>query len=295
MYKGISLSLTASVLFAVQYYLASLLPTMDGYELFGWRSLIAFPLMTLFMLFNGEWRAVSEIAQRIVAKPWLLLGIIISSGLMALQQWLFIWASLNGRGINVSLGYFLLPLLMVLVGRVIYKERLSALKIVATWVAAAGVIHQVYEVGGFSWEALTVAIGFICYFVLRRWMQTATLGGFWFDMVITMPFALWCVWGGAVFGHSPEMSDSVYWVIAIFGVNSAAAFMSYISASKLLPFTVFGLLGYVEPVLLLLIALVLGETIHANERLTYLAIWGAVMLLVLEGVVRVIRSRRYHT
>lgn len=67
--------------------------------------------------------------------------------------------------------------------------------------------------------------------------------------------------------------------------------MCYILASRLLPFSLFGLLSYVEPVLLVIVALLLGETINANQWLTYIPIWLAVMLLVLEGAHHLLRRR----
>ncbi|MNV76975.1 hypothetical protein D3C71_1703630 [compost metagenome] len=80
--------------------------------------------------------------------------------------------------------------------------------------------------------------------------------------------------------------------IPLLGIISALALVCYILASRLLPFSLFGLLSYVEPVLLVIVALLLGETINANQWLTYIPIWLAVMLLVLEGARHLLRRRR---
>ena len=61
------------------------------------------------------------------------------------------WAPLNGRSLDVSLGYFLLPLTMVLTGRLVYGERLSRLQQIAVLFAALGVLNELYQAGGFSW------------------------------------------------------------------------------------------------------------------------------------------------
>ena len=70
--------------------------------------------------------------------------------------------------------------------------------------------------------------------------------------------------------------------------------MCYILASRLLPFSLFGLLSYVEPVLLVVVALLLGESIGRDEWLTYIPIWLAVLLLVSEGASHLLRRRRIH-
>ncbi|WP_017349054.1 EamA family transporter RarD [Pantoea sp. A4] len=293
MYQGIALSLLASVLFAVQYYLSALIPGINGFELYGWRTLISVPIMTVCLLVSGHWRAVTAIMVRIVAQPALALGILLSSALMTVQQVLFIWAPLNGRGMNVALGNFLLPLVLLLVGRLFYKEKLSVLRGTAAFVAACGILYELYQVGGFSWEALTVSVGFTAYFVLRRALGTSNLGGLWLDMLLMLPFAVWCVWGGEVITRTPVLSVSAHLAILAIGLCSAVAFMVYITASRLLPFTVFGLMGYVEPVLLVFVALLLGESIAAREWPMYLAIWGAVGLLALDGIANVLlRGRR---
>lgn len=284
MSKGVILSVIASCLFAAQYYLAGNITEMSGGEVFGWRTLIAFPAVTLFLLFSGEWKAVKVIALRIKQKPIFLAGLILSSLLMTIQQWLFIWAPLNGGALNVSLGYFLLPLVMLAVGFLFYGERLPVIKKLAALSAVGGVGHELYQVGGFSWEALTVALGLTGYFMLRHKMKTANLGGFWFDMLLMQPLALGFIIKGQDSVSKVPHSVLVSLMVASLGILSAAAFMSYITASKHLSFSQFGLMGYVEPVLLVLVSLLLGESISSTEWLTYIPIWGAVALLVLDGI-----------
>ena len=77
------------------------------------------------------------------------------------------------------------------------------------------------------------------------------------------------------------------------GIISALALVCYIVASRRLPLSLFGLLGYVEPVLLVFVSLLLGESIADGEWPTYIAIWFAVGLLVLEGIKRLLALRRY--
>jgi chloramphenicol-sensitive protein RarD len=116
------------VLFAVMYYYTSLLTPLSGVEIFGWRMLLTVPCMTVFMVMSGEWKRVVDIVRRVAVRPVLLLALILSSALVSVQLWLFMWAPLNGYSLDVSLGYFLLPLTMVLTGRLAYGERLSTCK-----------------------------------------------------------------------------------------------------------------------------------------------------------------------
>lgn len=292
MSKGIALSVSASALFAVMYYYTSLLSPLSGLEIFGWRMLLTMPCMTVFMLMAKEWTRVTELVRRLIATPRLLLGAMASSALMGLQLWLFMWAPLNGYSLDVSLGYFLLPLSMVLTGRLFFGERLSYFQKIAVFLASLGVLNELVQAGGFSWATLLVVVGYPIYFILRKRLRTDHLGGLWLDMALIVPVALWFVQSGeqgfAVFDQHPWLSL----LIPVLGVISTSALVTYIVASRLLPFSLFGLLSYVEPVLLLGVALLLGETIKANEWLTYIPIWLAVAVLVFEGFKHLTRQRR---
>ena len=292
MSKGVVLSVAASVLFAVMYYFTSLLAPLSGLEIFGWRMLLTVPCMTVFMVVSGEWRQVWQLLRLLAGKPRLIGGIVLSSVLLGVQLWLFMWAPLNGRSLDVSLGYFLLPLTMVLTGRLVYGEKLSRLQLIAVVFAAIGVLNELYQVGGFSWATLLVIIGYPIYFVLRKRLGTDQLGGLWLDMALMLPVALWFVQSGEQGFAVLDAHKGLYGLIPMLGLISASALVCYIIASRLLAFSLFGLLSYVEPVLLLGVALLLGESIGPGEWLTYIPIWLAVMVLVFEGFKHLARQRR---
>ena len=287
MFRGIALSVASSCAFAGLYYYATLLEPLTGEQIFGWRMMLTLPCVTLFLLLGREWRPVKDIFSRIRQRPTLLLGLLVSSALLGVQQWLFLWAPINGRAMQVSLGYFLLPLVMLVIGMALYRERLTRLQKAAGICALMGVTHELLRVGSLSWETLLVALGLPAYFMLRRKLDTANLGGLWFDMLFTLPVACWFALGAQGSAEKFDQAPQLYILIVFLAVISAAAFMSYTTASRLLPFSLFGLLAYVEPVLMVVVALLIGERIAPQEWLTYLPIWLAVGLLVLEGAMNV--------
>ncbi|MEE4572667.1 EamA family transporter RarD [Pseudomonas alliivorans] len=290
MYKGVVLSVLASVLFGVMYFYTSLMKPLDGQEIFGWRMLLTVPCATLFMLFSGDWKLVRALAARLRRQPALFFGLLLSSVLLGAQLLIFMWAPLHGRSLDVSLGYFLLPLSMILTGRVVYGEHLSYLQKIAAAFAAIGVGHELWRLGSFSWETLLVAGGYPLYFVLRRKLKTDNLGGLWFDMLFMLPIGLWFIANGHPLAI--QQTPLLYLLIPVLGIISASALVSYIIASRLLPFSLFGLLSYVEPVLLVGVALLLGESISRDEMLTYIPIWIAVGVLILEGAKHMLAQRR---
>jgi len=292
MIKGVVFSLTASFLFGVMYYYTSLLSPLSGEQIFGWRMLLTVPVMTLLLLIWGEWRQVRSIARRLRRELWLWIVLPLSSALLGTQLWLFMWAPLHDRALEVSIGYFMLPLTMLLVGRFVYRDQLSGWQKSAAFSALLGVAHELYQVGGFSWASMLVALGYPLYFMLRRKAKTDCLGGLWFDMLLTLPVAYWFSIASvdsalAVFSERPVL----YALIPVLGLISASALASYVISSRHLNFSLFGLLGYVEPVLLAIVALLLGERIGPDQWLSYVPIWAAVGLLALEGISRLRHKR----
>ena len=131
MSRGVLFSIIGSVLFAVLYFYSTLLAPMDGEQIFGWRTLLTFPCLTAFIWWSGKQQLVIGLAQRMCRDPRIIIGAVATSAFLGLQLWLFMWAPLHGRALHVSLGYFLLPLTMLLTGRLLYRERLSRLQNVA--------------------------------------------------------------------------------------------------------------------------------------------------------------------
>ena len=264
---GVASSLGASALFATLYYYTTLLEPLDGQQVYGWRILLTAPCLALLLIAIGRWGEVRQILARLPAEPRLWLALPLSSALVGLQLWLFMWAPINGHGLDVSLGYFLLPLTLVLTGRLLFGEAISRLQGLACLLAAIGVGNEMLGAASLSWPVLAVALGYPCYFALRRRMGTANLGGLWLDLVISLPVA-------ALFAVSDRdtlqllsASPRLLVLIAGLGALSALALALMIVAGKHLNLTLFGLLSYVEPVLLVVVALVAANLPFLNNRL----------------------------
>lgn len=224
------------------------------------------------MLFSSDWARVRDMLRWLKESPRRILLLLLTTSILGVQLWLFLWAPLHGMALDVSLGYFLLPLIMVLAGRVFFCDRLSLLQKLAAFCALFGVVNEFYQVGRISWSTLVVAIGYPIYFILRRRLGTDNLGGLWRKLALILPVAALFALGSAEPLVALTAKPPLYVQIPLLGIISALALICYILASRLLPFSLFDLLSYVEPVLLVIVALLLGETISQKEWLTYIPI-----------------------
>ena len=247
--------------------------------------LVFLPVLALLISRARDWKAIHDIHRRLLREWRWVAALIISAVLIGIQLWLFVWAPLHGYGLDVSMGYFLLPLAMVVVGRVIYGERLTMLQRIAVVLAAIGVTHELLRIGAVSWATAVVVLGYPPYFMLRRRLRMGALAGLWFDMLLILPFALWVLGAQEVSVASQFASRPLLWLLVpVLGVISSTALVCYLGASRRLPLGLFGILGYVEPVLLFWVAfLLLKEPVSPQEWWTYVPIWSAVLVMAAEG------------
>ncbi len=277
--RGVALSLVASVLFALMPGYVRELAPLDGVQVFAQRVLWSIPAVLLLVALSRQWATLGGVLVRLRREPLLLAALPLAALLIGLQWGLFLWAPLQGRMLEVSLGYFLLPLAMVVCGRLFYNERLRPLQLLAVTCALAGVLHELWMTRAFSWLTLVTALGYPPYFMLRRWMRLDALSGFILEMLVLAPLAAWLI-----IAHGPEgafaQSPALWWLIPGLGVLGTLAFAAMMASSRLLPLGLFGILSYVEPVLLFAVAVVfLGEAFDPAQLWTYLPIWLAVLLI----------------
>nr|WP_218883823.1 EamA family transporter RarD [Burkholderia guangdongensis] len=273
-----ALSVTASLLFTLMSVYAKLLAPLTGLDIFAWRVLWTTPGAFALILLRGRWPALATLLRRAATEREVLVALPVSAALLGVQLWLFLWAPLHGKMLDVSLGYFLLPLVMVVVGRYYYHERLDPLQWLAVGCAALGVLHELWVTHAFSWPTLVAALGYPPYFVLRRRINADSLAAFAIEVSLLCPVAALMVASSdtRVAGH--PLLEIV--LLPGLGAISTLALSTYLKASRMLPMALFGILGYVEPVLLVGVSvLLLGETLSVRQLGTYGPIWVAVALI----------------
>lgn len=290
--RGIALSVAATTLFALLSVYTRLLRPLDGLDIFAWRIVWTVPGALLLVWMRGRRTQLRAIAGAALREPLTGLMLLMASALLGTQLWLFMWAPLHGRMLEVSLGYFLLPLSMVLVGRFYYHEQLVPLQWLAVAFAAVGVAHELWVTHAFSWPTLVVAVGYPPYFILRRKLGGDSLATFALEVVLLLPIAVAVIAMSS--GAQAALQRPLLWALLLPGLGalSTIALASYLAASRMLPMALFGILGYVEPVLLVVFSVtLLGETLSARQIGTYAPIWMAVAATAVHSVL-LLREQR---
>lgn len=224
---------------------------------------------------RGEWREwLASLRQPgvIKAHAW--------SGLLLGINWgVFIWAAHHGRIVECSLGYFLNPLLNVLIGRLFLGERLSRVQGVSVALAAIGVSIQVAVAGQVPWLALALAGSFGFYALARRRSQLGSLPGLAVESLVFVPLAL----GYLALARAQSRAlwgDGSAWdllLIAGLGVITSIPLLGFAFAARKLPFSLLGLLQFLAPTGQFIIgAWVYREPVSQAMIIAFAFIWPAV-------------------
>lgn len=282
MLKGITFSLLASALFGYLYYFSTFLLPLDGEDIFGYRVIFTTPfVIAAIFIFKQKYMLIQHF-KRIKRQPWLLFVLLFNGSIMGFQMWLFLWAPNNGGALSVSLGYLLLPLVMVAVGRFFFNEQISRLKFSAILIAGIGILSTIILKGGFSWESLAVCT-YAIYFMSRKWFGFNDITSFAIEMVMTLPVCFY-------FASQVDLAavrlqnPNILTLLLLLGLISGVAFNAYIAASSLLPINVLGILGYAEPIMMLVVSFVIGEKIDPDNAPLLISLILGMGLIILDGV-----------
>lgn len=238
-------------------------------------------LAALIALRRG-WAAVRA------ALGWKSLAILAGSTLLLSVNWLiFTYAVTHDHVLAASLGYYLNPLVNILLGVALLKERLSRAQSVATALAAAGVAILAFGAGAGPgvWMSLALAISFGTYGFLRKIAPAGAMEGLAIETLIMLPFALaWVAWlqasGSAGFN---AFGPSVAFLVAFGGAVTAVPLLLFTGAARRLPYSTLGFLQYIAPTLQFLIGVFFGEPLTGAHLVCFGAIWTALALVAFDG------------
>lgn len=268
----------AAALFWVIFYISGVIDASSE-VVFGWRIMLTLACYTLALLLPGPRALLSSAWMAMTRKPWLPLLFLLLCALMGVQLWLFSWAPLHGHALDASLGFLLLPLALVLGGRIVLRAEVTRGQWIAVGIAAVAVAIKIVLTPQVSWVTFVICLGYPIYFVLRRRFGLDGPMAFGLEVATLTPVAALLIVTG---DEHPSGAAGAFALLAV-GIAGAGAMAAYLAASRLLSLPLFGLLGYLEPVGLVAIALILGEQMHNTDVIIYAVLALALSVLATDG------------
>ena len=248
-------------------------------------------LLTLATVLS--WRGQWAWLRQVLRQPKVLLAFL-ASALLIGGNWLaYIWAVSHGHVIEASLGYFITPLVNVLLGMTILHERLRRAQWVALAIAAAGVVWLTAQAGRPPWIALSLAITFGGYGLLRKIAVLGALEGLTLETLLLAPLAV-LVLGIATLNGSasfpaPDLLTNA-WMIAL-GPITAVPLLLFAAGARRLSMATLGIVQYVGPSIQFALGIwVFGEPFSAARFAGFACIWLALLIYSADGWRRARRS-----
>lgn len=219
--------------------------------------------------------------RRIAATPKLILALAASATLIALNWLCYIVAVNGGHVAQASLGYFINPLVNVLLGVVVLRERLGRVEIVAVALAGIGVTFLAFEQGGVPVIPLTLAVSFGSYGLIRKMIPVDPLDGLLIETaLLAPPSILWLALAGTGLAAGPAWP-----LLPAAGVLTAIPLLLFAAAAKRVRYSDLGLLQYIAPTLQLVLAVaVYDERLGTMEWAAFGLIWAALALYATASV-----------
>jgi chloramphenicol-sensitive protein RarD len=283
-------SMSRGTLYALGCYIAwgflpiywKALSTLPGLETTSHRIIWSALVAALILTWQRNWRWLAQVAKQ----PRIVLTFAVAA-ILILGNWLiYIYAINNNQILETSLGYFINPLVNVLLGVLFLRERPRLWQWIAIAVASAGVIYLTYDYGRLPWIALGLAFSFGFYALLKKIATLPALEGLFLETAfLALPLTLYLIMlersGQATFGHSSRQLDAL---LVISGVVTALPLLLFSASAKRVPLTLLGILQYIAPTIAFVIGIVLyHEPFSQSQLIGFSFIWVALALFTLES------------
>jgi chloramphenicol-sensitive protein RarD len=283
--KGILYALGAYTIWGILPIYWKAVEIVPPLEILGHRVIWSFALLTILIL--GRREAIS--LMKVLSSRRIMFFGALAAGLLGVNWLVYIWAVNSDHIVESSLGYFINPLVSVLLGVLFFKERLRPLQWAAIGLAACGVIYLTIRSGTLPWISLVLALTFGFYGLLKKSSSLEALPGLSLEMAILfLPALAYLLFvqfqGSGAFGHAGAETDIL---LAFTGVITALPILMFGMAARSIPLTLVGLLQYIAPTCQFLLGvLAYGEPFSHDRLIGFSIIWLALMFYWLEGWLR---------
>jgi chloramphenicol-sensitive protein RarD len=269
--SGILYAVAAYAIWGLLPAFIKLLKPLPAPDILAWRILWSLVLLVVLAMVLRHGAALRKIA----TTPRLMLALTASSVLIGINWLVYIMAVNGGHVAQASLGYFINPLVNVLLGTLVLRERLGRIEGVAVAIAACGVAFLAYEQGGVPVIPLTLAFSFGTYGLIRKVTPVDAIDGLLVETaILTPPSAAWLWFAGASLAAGPAL-----WLLPTSGVLTAIPLILFAAAAKRVRYSDLGLIQYLAPTLQLVLAVaVYGEAISAPQWVAFALIWAALAI-----------------
>lgn len=256
-----------------------LVTSVPPFEFVGWRIIWTLPFCLLIIGFRRQFPALKAA----LSNPRTVLALFASATLIAINWFVYVWAIMENQVYAASLGYYLNPLLNVLLGTLLLGERLTRWQWLAVAIAASAV--ALLSAGAITtlWISLSLAFSFGLYGVVRKQVDVGSLPGLAIESAILIPAAAGIAWWYAATPEGTSFGNDWFLslVIVFSGVVTAVPLLLFAIAARRMDYSTLGFIQYLAPTIVFFLGLtVFGEQLRPVQLGSFILIWIAVAIFV---------------
>lgn len=281
--NGLPFAIGAYLIWGLMPLYIRLLDGLSAFEVLAHRILWSLPLalgLVLLLRQVADYRAA-------LTRPRALATMLASSALISVNWTVYMWAIMNDQIMATSLGYYLNPLVNVLLGRIALGEQLNAWQKSAVAVAALGVAILIFEDPGAIWISVVLAFSFGSYGLVRKMAPVAAVPGFAVEVTLLAPIA---ALGLALGLSSPNGFGSSAPITALLigsGAMTAVPLLMFATAARRMSYTALGFVQYMAPTIVFFLSIfVWKEPLSPEKLLCFVCIWAAIAIFSVDAIRR---------
>ena len=288
--RGFAFALTAYLLWGFLPFFMKAVAHIPSSEVVAHRIIWSVPLAGLVLVWLGRTADIKAALR----SPRMLAMATLTAVLITINWGIYVWAIGAGRAIETALGYYINPLFSIFLGAVLLKERPDPAQMVAIGLAACAVAILAFDAGGLPWVSLGLCLSWGFYAFFRKTLPIGPNQGFFLEvLLLSVPALGYVIWleakGKGHFGDTG--TADVLWLLAC-GIVTAIPLMIYANGAKLLRLSTIGIMQYIAPTMIFIIAVfVFGEPFGTTKLIAFVFIWAA--LFIYSGsMLRTARAKR---
>ncbi|MBB3161842.1 EamA family transporter RarD [Rhizobium laguerreae] len=275
--RGFAFALTAYLLWGFLPIYMKAVAHITPAEVIAHRIVWSLPLAGIVLIVLGRTQDI----RAALRSPRMLAMAALTASLITVNWGTYVWAIGAGHSLDAALGYFINPLFSIFLGAVFLKEKLQPLQIAAIALAALAVAILALDSGGIPWVALTLAVSWGFYALLRKTLPLGPNQGFFLEVLIlsgpALLYILYLEFGGQGHLYRTGLADTT--LLLGCGVITAVPLMIYANGAKLLKLSTIGIMQYIAPTMIFLIAVfVFHEPFGTARMIAFPLIWAGLFL-----------------
>ncbi|MBL3398919.1 EamA family transporter RarD [Staphylococcus pasteuri] len=278
--KGIFFALGAYVLWGILPIYWELIDQIGAFEILAFRIIFSAIFMVLILIVGKHQRqSFMRDVNQLVSHPIQLLAIIVAGYVITVNWGTFIWAVTNGHVLQSSLGYYINPLVSILLALIFLKERFNKFEWLAILFAFIGVLYMTLKVGEFPVVSLMLAFSFGIYGLLKKVVHIDAISSIAVECIVTAPAGL--IYVGYLWQQHQltfGMNMSSFWLL-FSGAITAIPLILFSAGAKRIPLSLTGFIQYVGPTIMFVLGIFLfNEPFDVHQLITFVFIWIGIIL-----------------